>query len=1252
MALTSDVFSINSDFLNSFQSVETPSVFNIENGAKLLTANDYQRLSHRDQIYKEPDMYLGSISRQTEKVKVLDFTDPKKPKFVDIALDFPDGCKRIICEPLYNATDNVDESIKRGHSVGEIDIKMDSKVIVIKNGGVPIPIEFNETEKMWTPQLIFATLLTSGQYKKTVRTGSGKNGYGSKLTNIFSKWMRVRIGNPYHNKYYEQLYERGMTIINPPTITDNYTSDPFVEVSFLMNFEKFGYTEYPNEVMSWLAATAAELAFTVKVPVTFNGYRFEINNVLVFKELTCHTTDNYLVHYEYPEGTELKNKRMPNGTTTKVATNDKILPLVELCLIDSPDSNEIFSFANSANTREGGVHVEQVYDVITDVIIAAVNNSIKGKKDDKLTRKQALNKSDLKRHLTIIISCNNLENAQFTSQEKIKLTTPKPKIKIDEQVIKKISNWELALRLYSDLEAKLNRNNKDGKNKKKYLTTDGYEKANMSGVYGESQKCVLYEIEGLSAMGYARTMKAEMPKEKRDYVGLFAQMGKPMNVRTAKLLKLMDSEKYQRLIIALGLDPIKDPDYTKDDNFLQLNYGCLALLNDGDVDGKHISALVLNIFYCRYRSLFQRNFVVLVRTAIMRITHGGNVYKFYSQAEYKKFILQNPAAKNWETKYYKGLGSSDDDEVADETKNPRIIYLIYDDTADQYFDLAFSNAKGQTDKRKEWISKFELLDGIEEIQMLPISKFLNFELIQHAQWSMARTIPRFDGLKNVQRKIIFGSFDEWKSGTGTSKRQVKTAQLGYHVAKITDYLHGEKSMIDSENRMVLSYPGSNNLRYFYPKGQFGTRHAAGADAGDARYTFLYPEWWWPYIFRSEDTPILVRLERDGGTFEPEFYLNILPLHLVNGCLGIGTGSSTFIPNLNPVDLYNAILCILSNVKPDQLIPWYRDFKGKIEVKSRDSSDLTISGTIQQLNLNLDALPIDIIAPAPAPSETPENEDDIEGDEIIIEGLENVETDENGDPISSRGGTSKKKGGLKMVTYGIFEIIKKGEIVVTEIPIGKSFDQYKEFLDSLIEKKELKTYKFDYTKKETRFTLHGFKTNPTYESLGLVKSYSLTNMVLLDEKDRRTKFNTLNELLEKWVEWRLPFYQKRKDNMLKELKEQIIDKQFKIKFIYCVIDCNDNGYIAGRNIAIMKTKRDVIYSQMDALQIPRKHLKGTSSDKYSIDDIQILEDKVRKMYEKYQQLEQLKIEQMYILDLNEFIDRYLKEYPEEKARKKL
>jgi len=1265
-------FSFNVNALGDISRGAQQQTFNLNNNATLMNANDYQRLDHRSQIYKEPDMYLGSIAKQPGITKVLDFAEPSKPKFVDINFDFPDGCRRLILELLYNGTDNVVESRSRNHPSGEIDIKMDNRTVTIRNGGIPIPITIHDTEKIWTPQLIFATLLTSGQYKKAEKTGSGKNGYGAKLTNIFSKWMRVRIGNPYHKKTYEQIYEQNMTIINSPIITDGYIQEPFVEVSFVMDFEKFGYTGYPNEVISWVAAVAAELAFTIKVPVTFNGHRFEINDVLGFKELTGHATNNYIIHYEYPEGTEVKNKRMPNGTMTKVATDDKIHPLVELCLIDSPDCNDIYAFANSANTREGGVHVEQVYDSITDVIITTVNNSIKNKKDDKLNRKQALNKSDLKRHLSLIVSCNKLINPSFTSQEKVKLTSPKPKIKIEENIIKKISNWELALRLYADLEAKLNKGNKDGKSNKKYLSFDGYDAANNSGVKGESHKCVLYEVEGLSAMGYARNMKSSMPADKRSYVGLFAQMGKPMNVRTAKLLKFTNSDKIKRFLTALGLDPIKDPDYTKDENFKQLNYGCLAMLNDADVDGKHISALILNIIYCRYRSLLTRNFIVMVRTPIIRIWKGKVSHKFYSQASYKKFIIENPECGKWEIKYYKGLGSSEDIEVEDETKNPKIAYMIYDDTANQYFDLAFGNEKGQTDKRKEWISKFELLEGIEDLQMLPISKFLNHELLEHAKWSMARTIPRFDGLKNVQRKIIFGSFEEWGANTGTSTKQVKTSHLGNGVSKITDYIHGEISMIDSINKMVLSYTGSNNLNYFVPKGQFGTRHSGGLDAGAPRYTFLYPEWWWPYIFRSEDTPILTICKRDGGEWEPELYLPIFPLHMLNGCLGIGTGSSTFMPNYNPVDIYNAIIAILASVKAEQLIPWYRGFKGKISIIKRDSQDIQITGIMQSYSINLSSILLD----KESVNSSSETEDikkkeeaerikeltrlefhGAEGDEgdeepEVIERLEDVETDVNGDPIGPNGKKIKnRKTGLKMVTMGIFEKINKNEIYVSEIPIGKSFDQYKAFLELLVEKKELKKYTPDCSKNDARFTLYGFKQEPTHESLGLIKSYSLTNMVMLDEQDRRTKYNTPNEVLEKWVEWRLPFYQKRKDYMLKKFVEDIKIKQDKIKFISCVIDGIENGYIPGRNIIIIKNKKDVVYSQMDALEIPRINLKGTGSDKYTLEDIQALQNKINDMCAKYKHLEQLKIEQLFINDLNEFIQKYLKEYPDERSRLK-
>ncbi|HLX53863.1 MAG TPA: DNA gyrase subunit A, partial [Aquella sp.] len=707
------------------------------------------------------------------------------------------------------------ESRKHKHDIGTIQIIADSQWITIKNGGLPIPIQYNVTENKWTPELIFGVLLTSGQYKKEIRTGSGKNGYGAKLANIFSKQFMVSVGNPYDKKTYHQVWENNMLNVRPPIIEEGYFGEPFVEVKFLQDFARFGYTEYPTEVLSLYAVYAAEIAFTLGVPIYFNGVSLSSNDILDYKKLTGFTTENYLVHYEYPEGTVLKDVKLPNGTHTTMSSDPKIEPIVKLCLIDTPDEGEFHAFSNTTNNREGGVHLELAYDIVNKVVIPIINNSIKRKKEEKVARRHALDKADLKRHLTVIISCS-LENPRWKSQDKLHLTEPKPKIQIEEKTLKPLCNWEMAVRLLGDLEAKLYRDMGTGK-RKRVLDLNGYIPAYYAGHPEKSGQCVLYEVEGKSAMGYAYNMKSEMTEEQRDYVGIFAQMGKPLNVMAAKLLTLINSKKYQRLIEALNLE--EGVDYTNPENRKRLNYGALALLNDADVDGIHIDGLLLVIFYCRYRSLLHTNFLYLVRTPLVRIHKGSEHYKFYSHAQYHKFIEARPECKKWETKYHKGLATSNATAVADETKNPRIAGFLYDDTCPEYFELGFSKKPGMTNKRKEWIANYQLMDGIEELTALPISQFLNFELVQHAVANLARTIPRLDGLKLGQRKIIFGTYKHWGAKTGTSTSTKKTNHLANQVSEVSDYEHGEKSLIDTINRMNLSYPGTNNMRYFVPDSQ-------------------------------------------------------------------------------------------------------------------------------------------------------------------------------------------------------------------------------------------------------------------------------------------------------------------------------------------------------------------------------------------------------------------------------------------------
>ena len=1210
----------------------------------VLSATDYSKMEHRDQIYANPDMYIGGDSSQISRVeRLLDFTDT--PKFIETTITWPSACERLFLELLYNASDNVIVSREKNHDVGTINIMTTKDSIIIKNGGIAIPIQIHPTEKIWLPELIFGVLLTSGNYQKKERTGSGKNGYGAKLTNIFSKWFKISIGNPYDKKEYEQIWENGMIIRHNPIIKNDYNGEPYVMVHYIMDFDRFGYNRnegYPNEALSLYASRAAEIAFTLKVPVFFNNTLLDIQNIESFaKYVVPNMNNNYLIHLEYPEGTQTKNHKLANGSIIKISLDTTIQPIVEMCVIDTPDEATIYSFINSANTKEGGIHVEIAYDIISESIITEINNTVKAKKTDKESRKFILGKSDLKRHMTLIISCRVI-NPMFTSNEKVKFSKPKIRLNIDDKILKTMLDWEMVYRLYSDLEAKINKNALLNKRKNKKIIGNGIMDAYYAGDVNEGKKCVLYVVEGKSAMGYAHTMKSEMNENLRDYVGIFAQMGKPMNVMTAKLLSVIKSEKLARFRDILGLDGLENVDFTQEENLNKLRYGKLALLMDADIDGKHIIGLILNILYCKYRSLLQMGYVVMIRTPIIRVTRNSNSLKFYSEAEYHKWAQNTSDHSKWNYEYFKGLATNEPKHVADETKSPKIAYMIYDDTTPKYFNLAFD--KKLADSRKKWISEYQLLDGIEDIQLLPISNFLNYELVQHAVGNLGRSIPRFDGLKNGQRKIIYGSYLEWKSHIKNETcSKIKVNILGNSVSKSTNYHYGEKSLYDTINLMVLEYPGTNNMPYFANTAMFGTRNAGGDDAGAERYTKTYPTWWWSYIFKEDDIDILKHVYDEGEHYEPEVYLPIIPLFMVNGALGIGTGSSTFIPNFNPIDLCLIIKKLISNitVNSEELIPWYRGYTGKINLGKLINTNTNDHFTIKLDNgkiINIHTIPREI---------KEENKTNVIENENEDEEIKDVGTLDQIDIEKIEDNSSKCK--YKMVIKGIFNIIDKYTLEITEIPIGTSLQKYNKFLNQLVENKQITSYKDASVHDSPRFIINNYKACSTLEKLNLIKGINLTNMVLLDNEDRPIKFTDHIEMITKWYEWRLPYYQKRKDFILQNIINIIDNMQNKIKFIISVINGTIEGYKPGETIVIMNQPKSVVLDQMKLLNLPEKLFKDTKLHTCTLEKINKLKSDIEIEIERYNKLLNTKPEELWIYDLNVFISEYLKKYPDEKNR---
>jgi len=191
-----------------------------------------------------------------------------------------------------------------------------------------------------------------------------------------------------------------------------------------------------------------------------------------------------------------------------------------------------------------------------------------------------------------------------------------------------------------------------------------------------------------------------------------------------------------------------------------------------------------------------------------------------------------------------------------------------------------------------------------------------------------RSLPHLmDGLKPSQRKIL------WSARKRNLVSEIKVAQLAGYVSETAAYHHGEASLTAAIVGMAQNYVGSNNINLLAPNGQFGTRLQGGADSASPRYIFTALEPIQATVLAKADDPALSWIEDDGQTVEPEYYLPVLPLLLVNGSLGIGTGFSTEILPHSPRDLVTALRLRLTGATADltshELNPWWDGFRGAV-----------------------------------------------------------------------------------------------------------------------------------------------------------------------------------------------------------------------------------------------------------------------------------------------------------------------------------
>ena len=230
------------------------------------------------------------------------------------------------------------------------------------------------------------------------------------------------------------------------------------------------------------------------------------------------------------------------------------------------------------------------------------------------------------------------------------------------------------------------------------------------------------------------------------------------------------------------------------------------------------------------------------------------------------------------------------------------------------------------------------------VQSIRLGKFMNSAFKTFSLYDNVRSIPDIDGLKPSQRKALFGTF---KRGENAGLLQVQ--RLASLIAAATDYHHGTGSMESTISAMgAVKYPGSNNMNLFVPEGQFGSRLTKEAGAGRYIETMLSP--FFRQLFKKDDDAILEHNQVDGEDIEPKRYLPILPLALINGASGTGTGHACEIKSYHPEHLRDAVLAIVNGkkLKPGTLVPWFRGFHGKVE-RNPETGQVIMTGKLEIVN---------------------------------------------------------------------------------------------------------------------------------------------------------------------------------------------------------------------------------------------------------------------------------------------------------------
>jgi DNA topoisomerase-2 len=1038
---------------------------------------DVQQKTDKQHILDNPDTYIGSVETVDSNMWIM---SENSETIIEKNISYVPGLFKLFDEGIVNCRDHVvrmqskiEQKVDNSLPVTYIDVAIqDDGTIVMINDGNGIDVVKHPEYKTWVPELIFGHLRTSTNYnKEEKKIVGGKNGFGFKLVLIWSTYGSIETVDHIRGLKYTQEFKDNLDTICEPKITKASKAKPYTKITFKPDYKRLclnSSTEGGNPLTTDLIALLKKRVYDISA-VTDKSIKVKYNSAII-------PTKNFEQYINLYIGEKTVNPRVYEETDPRWEYAVALTPTNEFIQV---------SFVNGIYTSKGGKHVEYILNQITRKLSEYIEKK----------KKVKVNPNSIKEQLILFLRCD-IENPAFDSQTKDFMNTPMAKFgskcEVSDKFIEKVAKMGVMDAACAITEVKDNKAAKktDGTKSKSIRGIPKLDDANWAGTE-KSSNCMIILCEGDSAK---TGVISGLSSEDRNTIGVYPLKGKVMNVRGEAVKKVYENKEIAEIKKILGLETGKEYKNIEDVN-KNLRYSKIVFMTDQDLDGSHIKGLCINLFQNEWPSLCHiPGFIGFMNTPILKAKKGSLEVKFYNEGEYEEWKNNNTEGMNgWIIKYYKGLGTSSKTEFREYFEEKKFVGFEHTGkTSDDSIDMVFN--KKRADDRKTWLENIYDRNSFADTskQMIPYEEFINKELIHFSKYDCDRSIPNLmDGLKISLRKILYSAFKKRLTS------EIKVAQFSGYVSEHSCYHHGEESLNKAIVGMAQNFIGSNNINLLFPSGQFGSRIKGGQDASSPRYIFTRLEKIARILFPEQDDHILKYLDDDGTPVEPQFYVPIIPMVLVNGSKGIGTGFSTEIMCYNPRDIIAYLKNKLEQITTDKIdfVPYYEGFTGKTERIS--DTKYVFKGKYEKIDtdkIKVTELPVGYWT------------------EDFKELLNDLQND-------------KDKDGKKLVS-----VVK---------------DVFENYTDTTVE------FVITFTKgklQELEALTGDHGSNGLEKLLKLYSTSSTTNMNLFNSEDKLKKYENVEEIIDDYYDIRLEYYEDRKDFMIESLEKQLMILSNKAKYI--------------------------------------------------------------------------------------------------------